>query len=479
MKLAQRHLRMMIGLALLLVFLFSSFIPYVHAESISYKEEIVPFKSTDMTMEGTLLLPLSSEKHPVVVLVHGSNSSDREKYRQEAEMFVKAGIAALIYDKRPDGFSESRGGDRSYTLLAEDVLSAVAALQSRSDIDQKSIGLWGISEGAWVASLAASQSPSDVGFLITVGAVGVKPVQQQSWLLMNRLGDQGVSAKSMTHAFTQQGLKFAVSAGMFAEALYDPVPIYEQLKLPVLAIWGNNDRVGPPLESSRIIQEALERAGNTHYTIRYFEGAGHLMRTTPDGIKESDTFLPGYAEEMTTWVKNVTLGKVPGASVVGNAPTQEHHSPEGITDMARYHSAWLQAGVMLVLVVGFLGYLITRAVRFMRKSSTSKDVVPGQKTKLFLAGSAIISMVGFVLYFGFLMSSGAKNLAPVLFDRTLVWLILQVCSLVAAVSTILLGRTWWKSRFTVSRSKRTQTILFLIGGGLFISWALYWQLLLP
>ncbi|ATF13737.1 hypothetical protein HPY27_05280 [Brevibacillus sp. HB1.1] len=61
----------------------------------------------------------------------------------------------------------------------------------------------------------ASQSQNEVGYLITVGAVGVKPVQQQSWLLENRLNDQGVTSKAMVRSITLHGLKFAVSAGMF------------------------------------------------------------------------------------------------------------------------------------------------------------------------------------------------------------------------------------------------------------------------
>lgn len=123
--------------------------------------------------------------------------SNREKYRGEAEIFAKAGIAALIYDKRADSFSRSHAGGRSYSLLADDVITAVGAMGSRTDIDRESIGLWGISEGAWIASLAASQPNSNAAFLITVGAVGVQPVQQQSWQLVNRLRDQGVTSDSM------------------------------------------------------------------------------------------------------------------------------------------------------------------------------------------------------------------------------------------------------------------------------------------
>ncbi|MFG0216613.1 alpha/beta hydrolase family protein [Brevibacillus porteri] len=106
--------------------------------------EVIKFQSGTTALEGTLLIPNASGKHPAIVLVHGSNSSDREKDRQEAEMFAKAGIAAFIYDKRADGFSDSRSGERSYSVLAGDVLSAVTKIRTRNDIDPRAIGLWGI-----------------------------------------------------------------------------------------------------------------------------------------------------------------------------------------------------------------------------------------------------------------------------------------------------------------------------------------------
>jgi poly(3-hydroxybutyrate) depolymerase len=104
------------------------------AASTNFQEESFPFQSQEMTLEGTLFVPETPGKHPAVVLVHGSNSANREKYRGEAEMFAKAGIAALIYDKRADGFSKSRAGDRSYQLLSEDVNAAVDALRSRTEL---------------------------------------------------------------------------------------------------------------------------------------------------------------------------------------------------------------------------------------------------------------------------------------------------------------------------------------------------------
>ena len=37
---------------------------------------------------------------PAMVLVHGSGPGRREKYREEAEAFTRAGVTTLAYDKR-------------------------------------------------------------------------------------------------------------------------------------------------------------------------------------------------------------------------------------------------------------------------------------------------------------------------------------------------------------------------------------------
>lgn len=474
-----RIYQMMMQTGIALILMFALVVSAAQAESVGVKEENIQFRSGDVTLNGTVLIPDKHGPHPAVVLVHGSNSSNRERYRPEAEIFAKAGIAALIYDKREDGFSKSRAGKRSYRQLAEDVSAAVASLGTRSDIDSRSIGLWGISEGSMVASLAASQPDSNVAFLISVGANGVQPVQQQSWLLVNRLQDQGITSESMIRALTRHSLQFAASAGMFAEAAFDPAQAYEHLQQPVLVIWGSNDRVGPALESYRNIKDALDQSGNDQYTIRFIPNASHLLRFTPDGGNQTDTLAPGYGEAMTRWVEQVIAGHAPKSSVSGPEPIQAHFSQAGIGELAWYNSAWLHSVTALILLFGFGGYLLKSLIRSLKQRGTKQKMITGGRYKRLLAGSAFLTTLGFLAYFVFLMSTGAKNLAPIFLDRTLVWFLLQVSAFTALVSTALLARSLWQSRFTHSGTGRMEAVLVLVGGLLFIPWALYWQLLIP
>src|SRR5207253_9114088 len=63
---------------------------------------------------------------------------------------------------------------------ADEALAAVRFLRSRADIRGERVGLWGFSQGAAVAPLAASQS-SDVAFVIAVSGCQLPAWQQDPY----------------------------------------------------------------------------------------------------------------------------------------------------------------------------------------------------------------------------------------------------------------------------------------------------------
>src|SRR5690606_25442346 len=121
----------------------------------------------------------------------------------------------------------------------------------------------------------------------------------------NELRHKGVQTNSVIHALTRNGMRFFISAGFFAEATYNPIPPFEQVKQPILALWGENDRTAPAVESYKIVQKALESGGNEQYTIQFISEANHDMRVSSDGFISSEKLAFEYPESMTTWVANV------------------------------------------------------------------------------------------------------------------------------------------------------------------------------
>ncbi|OLT19307.1 hypothetical protein BJF78_11165 [Pseudonocardia sp. CNS-139] len=131
-----------------------------------------------------------------MVLVHGAGTGPREKLREEAAAFARAGVATLTYDKRTVGYSLTQ---RSYAQLADDAAAAAAVLRGRPEVAPSAVGIWGFSEGGWVAPLAASRAP-ETAFVVVVGANGVAPLRQQTWATRPRCTTPASRARSWTRA---------------------------------------------------------------------------------------------------------------------------------------------------------------------------------------------------------------------------------------------------------------------------------------
>ena len=58
-------------------------------------EKTVRFESGDATLGGTLNLPDSNGKYPLVIFVHGSGMRTRDDFRAFVHAFDEAGIATF------------------------------------------------------------------------------------------------------------------------------------------------------------------------------------------------------------------------------------------------------------------------------------------------------------------------------------------------------------------------------------------------
>jgi pimeloyl-ACP methyl ester carboxylesterase len=78
----------------------------------------------------------------------------------------------------------------------------------------------------------------------------------------------------------------------------DLVHVWERVRRPVLAIWGERDTTFPVSEVVARTEAALARAGNRDVTVRVFPGAEH-------GIKSVETaaFASGYLELIASWTR--------------------------------------------------------------------------------------------------------------------------------------------------------------------------------
>ncbi|WP_433288936.1 alpha/beta hydrolase family protein [Pseudonocardia sp. CA-142604] len=424
--------------------------------------------SDGLVLPATLRVPADARPQlPGMVLVHGAGPGPREKYRAEAEAFARAGIATLAYDKRTAGYSLL---ERSYSRLADDAIAAADLLRGRPEVDPDAVGFWGFSEGGWVAPLAAKRAPQ-TAFLVVVGANGVAPLRQQIWADTIKMEHAGVTGSLVeTHARTPYRVLAAM--GLFPEPYFDPGPALRSLSLPVLGIWGAQDRLTPPVESVTAYRTTLDEAGNSHYTLRTVEGAEHGLRITTTGFDKGTTFAPGYIDLVTSWVTDAAGGRPPATSVAGVG--EQPRPTAAVPPPYWYESAWVQVGAPTVLVLGFAGFGLTAAWRRLRGRPVMRSSWPAGV----LAGAGLTTVVGTFTYLGYLQVSAGRTVAvgPMLAGRPLVWLALQALAVVTVIAATMVAVRW---RAAAAGAGRTRVAVLLATGAVFVPWAAFWGLLAP
>jgi pimeloyl-ACP methyl ester carboxylesterase len=313
------------------------------AQPQNFREEQVHFQNGAVVLAGSLLLPQHPGPHPAVVFVHGSGPARRDSSWFLAERFVRAGVAALIYDKRGTGQSNGDYRKSSFDDLAADALAGVEMLRRRPDIDRQEIGLHGTSQGGWVAPLAASHSKA-VRFLILVSAPAESPARTELQSVEANLRAQGYDEGQISEAVALTKLKihFALTGqggDEYATAVeraskekwfplagaprsrehwsfetwrlifgYDPIPILRKISCPVLAIFGGRDTTFNVLENVMVMQRTLAPGiptGNVNDAkFKVFQRADHSIIEFPQPGEPFSwpKFADGYIDLTLDWL---------------------------------------------------------------------------------------------------------------------------------------------------------------------------------
>ncbi|HSK73404.1 MAG TPA: prolyl oligopeptidase family serine peptidase, partial [Pyrinomonadaceae bacterium] len=95
---------------------------------------------------------------------------------------------------------------------------------------------------------------------------------------------------------------------------FDPRPTLEKVKVPVLALNGENDLQVPSKENLDLIAAALKAGNNKDFTVKSFPKLNHLFQTSQTGSpneydKIEETISPIVLEEISNWILKRTAGK--------------------------------------------------------------------------------------------------------------------------------------------------------------------------
>ncbi|MDH6267029.1 pimeloyl-ACP methyl ester carboxylesterase [Rhizobium sp. SG_E_25_P2] len=134
---------------------------------------------TVVNLDGGIVATLNMPDHtapvPAVLMLHGFGSSRDEvggMYKRAATALAMKGIASLRIDFLGFGDSAGDSGDITVDGQVEQAKAAFAFLSANADIDPKRLGVLGFSLGGGVATLLASDRPSEVKSLVTWSSVG-------------------------------------------------------------------------------------------------------------------------------------------------------------------------------------------------------------------------------------------------------------------------------------------------------------------
>ena len=321
--------------------------PRTARRAASEKHEDVRFSNGDVRLAGSLISPTTAGRHPAVILVHGSGAENRAFILPFARFLVRRGMAVLGYDKRGAGESTGDWKGASFDVLAGDVSAAFEFLKTRSDIDPAQIGLLGVSQAGWVMPLAAVRA-KDLAFLISISGAAIPAAETTIDQAQNEMTAAGmkpeivaeiVAVMKLQYEFARTGQgwdDYAAARSRLASRIgrppdtipdtpdhpfwqsirqwyfYDPAPTLRQLRVPVLAIFGELDNNIVAARNQPAWEAALKAGGHPDYTLRVLPKANHYQWEAKTGsnaeMASLQRFVPDYFTTIEGWLAKRVRG---------------------------------------------------------------------------------------------------------------------------------------------------------------------------
>ncbi len=241
------------------------------------QEEEVLYRNGEIQLAGLLISPSNPGPCPAVAFVHGSGFSDRTNlwYRTIADHLVSQGVTVLLPDKRGSGQSTGDWRTADFSDLAGDVLAAVEFLRSRDDVDPRHVGLIAVSQGGWVASLAAAWS-REVAFVVVLSGSAGTPNESFMHEVREDVRARGFPGWFSTLVIPVSRLLLQLRWKRWRDvASFDPLPTWRRVRAPVLFINGDEDSNVPVKQSVSRLEEMVQRSATSNFAIRVYQGSGH------------------------------------------------------------------------------------------------------------------------------------------------------------------------------------------------------------
>ncbi len=177
-------------------------------------------QSDGVRLSGSIVEPSDQQSSVGVVLLPGSGPATRNMLLPAAVAFAERGVTALIFDKRGSGDSAGDWTSASLDDLAGDAAAAMIVLADRLGVELSDIGIWGHSQGVWVA-MRTSEKYVRPRFIVAVSGGGVSPRITERFVYETRLREAGADPDEVKYAITLVDCYFSYLAGNITKAEFD------------------------------------------------------------------------------------------------------------------------------------------------------------------------------------------------------------------------------------------------------------------
>ncbi|MCI0544494.1 MAG: lysophospholipase [Actinobacteria bacterium] len=269
-----------------------------------------------VTLAGSVWERTRVSPTALVIMHPGSGPSNRRNdgyFDPLRDELVDAGLAVAAFDKRGVGRSTGRWQEAGIEAQASDLLAELAALEEVLDLAGLPVGLFGHSQGGWVVIDAASRHEG-FAFVIVNSGPGVTPAVQERFAARVKLEQSGATSAEVESGMSRydEMVGLARAGAPFNEARghheladfvpeedaawrfwtsiadYDPARALRDVRAPVLALFGGEDRIVPVEDSIEVFRAVVPP---NRLTVEVFEGADHRIQ-----VGDPPRFAPGYVE---------------------------------------------------------------------------------------------------------------------------------------------------------------------------------------
>jgi pimeloyl-ACP methyl ester carboxylesterase len=224
-----------------------------------------------------------------------------------------------------------------------DAQAAIQFLASRTDVDQKHVGIIGHGQGAILASNLAAGLPQQISFLVLLSGTAVNGAKvllaqmaraeiaagvpeekidadQQIGAVLYRMAAAGRSESEMRQVLESAPEEYAPfldfwrsqiprlqSPWLRSFLIHDPSAALAQVKCPVLALFGQKDMTIDPEQNANAMKHAFSKAHNRGAKVKILPDLNYLFQKANTGMPGEyaairETMDPSVLEQIQSWI---------------------------------------------------------------------------------------------------------------------------------------------------------------------------------